>query len=164
MKSLSRLVLLGLTSLWLSASVAAAPLAAQTPAPAAPAAAPAPVPTPPVKLDYDSLAFARQLTMWFYAGETDSLFAHSPPDMQAEMTKERWAQAVMQFTGRVGSEASLVEERWVKRNGRRQYWRILNATDFTEQPVMLRFVLLPGKMMGGVGMNPASQAPPIDPN
>ena len=38
------------------------------------------------------------------------------------------------------------------------------ATDFTEQPVMLRFALIPGKLMVGVGMNPASQAPAIDPN
>ena len=161
MKSLFRLALLGLA--------VAAPVAAQTPAPApAPAAAPAPAVDRtreiPPKLDYDSVAFARQLTNWFYAGETDSLFAHSPPEMQAQMTKEAWAQAMMQFTGRVGSEASLVEERWVKRNGKRQYWRILRGTDFTDEPVMLRWALLPGKMMAGVGMNPASQAPPIDPN
>ncbi|HTK56291.1 MAG TPA: hypothetical protein VL295_05660 [Gemmatimonadales bacterium] len=161
MKSFSRLALLGL--------VVAAPVAAQNPAPApAPAAAPTPAVDRtreiPPKLDYDSVAFARQLTMWFYAGEADSLFAHSAPEMQAQMTKEAWGQAMMQFTGRVGSEASLVEERWVKRNGKRQYWRVLNATDFTEQPVMLRFALIPGKLMVGVGMNPASQAPPVDPN
>ena len=157
MKSLSRIALLGL--------FAAAPVAAQTPAPAptaTPAAAPAS--TPPAKLDYDSLAFGRQLTLWFYVGEADSLFAHSPTEMQAQMTKEAWGQAMMQFVGRAGSEASLVEERWVTRNGKRQYWRILNATDYTEQPVMLRFALIPGKLMVGIGMNPLSQAPPVDPN
>lgn len=159
MKSILRIALLG-------ASVAA-PLAAQTPAPAATpaaAAAPAPAPAPPQKLDYDSLAFARQLTLWFYSGESDSLFAHTTAEMQTQMTKEQWSQAIMQFSGRVGSEASLVEERWVKRNGHRQYWRVLNATDYTDQPVMLRFSLLPGKIINGVGMNPANQAPPIDPN
>ena len=156
MKSLKLLALAGL--------LGAAPLAAQTPAaaPATPAAAPAP--TPPAKLDYDSLAFGRQLTNWFYAGEADSLFAHAPAEMQAQMTKEAWGQAMMQFVGRAGSEASLVEERWVLRNGKRQYWRVFNATEFTQEPVMLRWVLLPGKMIGGVGMNPASQAPPVDPN
>ncbi|HWA40168.1 MAG TPA: hypothetical protein VG712_01060 [Gemmatimonadales bacterium] len=156
MKSLYRIALLG-------ASVAA-PLAAQTPAPAAATPAAAPAPTPPPTLDYDSLAFGRQLTSWFYAGESDSLFAHSPAEMQAQMTKEAWGQAMMQFVGRAGSEASLVEERWVKRGGKRQYWRVFNATEFTQEPVMLRWVLLPGKMIGGVGMNPASQAPPVDPN
>lgn len=159
MKSFLRNALLG--------ALVAAPLAAQTPAPApapAAAAAPAPAPAPAPKLDYDSLAFGRQLTNWFYAGEADSLFAHSPAEMQAQMTKEAWGQAMMQFVGRAGAEASLVEERWVKRNGKRQYWRVFNATEFTQEPVMLRWVLLPGKMIGGVGMNPASQAPPTDPN
>ncbi len=161
MRSLKSLALLGLTSLSLSAS-----LAAQTPAATtAPAAAPAPDPTRviPPKLDYDSLAFARQLTNWFYASEADSLFAHSAPEMQGQMTKEGWSQAMAQFVGRVGFETSLVEERWVKRNGRRQYWRVLHASDFPDEPVMLRFALLPGKLMAGVGMNPASQAPPVDP-
>lgn len=141
----------------------AASLAAQTPAPAP--VPPVPTPPPPaVALDYDSVAFARQLTTWFYAGQSDSLFAHGDSSMQIHFTKAQWSEAMMQWTGHVGEESKLVEERWVKRNGRRQYWRVINATDFTGEPIMLRFVLEPGKRIAGVGMNPASQAPPVDPN
>ena len=70
----------------------------------------------------------------------------------------------MQLTARAGAEASLVEERWVKRNNTRQYWRVFNATDFTDEPVVVRWALLPGKMIAGLGMNPLSRAPAADPN
>jgi hypothetical protein len=143
----------------------AAPVAAQTPAPApTPAAAPAPAPRP-AKLDYDSVAFGRQVTIWFYAGQLDSLWAHTDPALRERMggTKEGWNQPMSQFLERVGSEASLVEERWILRNGARQYVRVFNGTEFTQEPVALRWVLLPGKMIAGSGMNPLSRMPPADP-
>lgn len=145
-----------------AALLLAVPLAAQTPTPATPATLPA---RPVAKaLDYDSLAFARQLTTWFYAGEVDSLYAHSDSGMQANFPKEQWAQATTQWLTRAGSELTLLEERWVKRNGHRQYWRVMNVSGYADGAVMLRFVLEPGKRVAGVGMNPANQAPPVDPN
>ena len=140
----------------------AAPLSAQTPAPApAPSATPA---AAPVALDYDSVAFAHQLTDWFYAGEVDSLFAHSDAGLQANFPRDKWVDATGQWLTRAGSETSLVEERWVRRNGLRQYWRVMNVSNFPDGAVMLRWALEPGKKIAGVGMNPASQAPPVDPN
>ena len=160
MKSFFRIALLG-------ASVAA-PLAAQTPAatPAAPAAAaPATPPAPPAKLDYDSLAFGRQMTMWFYASEVDSLWAHTAPEMQQNMgAKEKWNEMIMSFIERAGSESELVEERWMRRNGGQQYVRILRATEFTQEPVALRWALAPGKTVNGAGLNPLSRMPAADPN
>jgi hypothetical protein len=157
-----------LLSLVLAAqAVAQTPAAtpAPTPTPAAQAPAPAPAPAPMVKLDYDSLAFARQANAWFLAGEVDSLWAHTAPEMKENMkTKDEWVNMYMQLTSRAGSEVSVVEERWVKRNNARQYWRIFNATDFTEEPVVLRWALAPGKMIIGLGMNPLSRVPPVDPN
>lgn len=147
----------------------ATPLAAQTTgAPAhavSPASAVTPTP-PPVRpaLDYDSLAFARQLTNWFYAGEVDSLAAHADSGMQANFGRDKWVEATGQWLTRAGAETSLLEERWVKRNGSRQYWRVMNVSNFPDGAVMLRWVLEPGKRIAGVGMNPASQAPPVDPN
>ncbi|HET7041254.1 MAG TPA: hypothetical protein VFI13_04520 [Gemmatimonadales bacterium] len=137
-------------------------LAAQTPSPAP--ATPTPPPPTPVALDYDSLAFGRQLTDWFYAGQVDSLFAHSDAGMQANFPRDKWVEATGQWLTRAGMETSLVEERWVRRNGIRQYWRVMNVSNFPDGAVMLRWVLEPGKKIGGVGMNPASQAPTVDPN
>ena len=69
-----------------------------------------------------------------------------------------------EFIQRIGMENDLVEERWMKRNGRRQYVRVLHGTEFTQEPVMLRWVLIPGRLVGGVGLNPLSRAPAADPN
>jgi hypothetical protein len=140
----------------------AAPAAAQTPAAATAATTPAPR---PARLDYDSLAFGRQVTTWFYAGQLDSLWAHTDSGLKERMggTKEGWNQPMSQFLERVGSEVSLVEERWILRNGARQYVRVFNSTEFTQEPVAIRWVLLPGKMIGGSGMNPLSRMPPADP-
>lgn len=142
----------------------AAPVAAQTPAPAA-APAPAATPAPrPAKLDYDSVAFGRQVTLWFYTSQLDSLWAHTDTAFQRGLeSKERYGLMLGDFMERVGSEESLVEERFHLRNGQRQYWRILRGTEFTQEPVAIRWVLLPGKMLGGVGLNPLSRTPPVDP-
>jgi hypothetical protein len=161
MRSLRYLALLGLLT--------AAPSAAQTPAATA-ATSPTPPPVDltkviPPKLDYDSLAFGRLLTEWFYHDQVDSLWAHTHPMMQQLLgSKEKWSEMVVQFTGRAGMETDVVEERWVKRSGRRQYWRIIHSSEFPEEPVMLRWVLEPGKLVGGLGLNPLSQAPAVDPN
>lgn len=147
----------------LLALLAAAPVVAQTPVTAPAAATPAPAP-PAVKLDYDSLAFGRQMTNWFYSSEVDSLWAHTAPEMQQQLgSKDKWSEMIGEFVQRAGMESELVEERWVKRNGLRQYWHIFRATEFTAEPLMLRWVLIPGKMIGGLGMNPLSRAPAIDP-
>ena len=159
--SRASLALLGL--LWAVPAVAQSRTPTPAPAPA-PAAAPAPRPAP-AKLDYDSLAFGRQATDWFYAAEIDSLWAHTDSAMRVNMgSKDKWFEMQMQFASRAGSEASVVEERWIKRNNFRQYWRILRATEFTDEPLMLRWSLIPGKMINGLGMNPLSAAPPADPN
>jgi hypothetical protein len=132
-----------------------APLSAQ--------AAPARVPPPP-KLDYDSLAFARQVTQWFLYADVDSLWAHSDTSLQSAYggNKEVWADQVAQFALQFGQESSLIEERWVQRLGRRQYWRIMKLTESGE-PIALRWVLLPGKKVPGFGINPVSALPPVDP-
>lgn len=142
----------------------AAPVAAQTPGAPAPAAAPTTPPPRPAKLDYDSVAFGRQVTLWFYSSQLDSLWAHTDTALQRGLeNKERYGLMLGDFMERVGSEESLVEERFHLRGGARQYWRIIRGTEFTQEPVAIRWVLMPGKMIGGVGLNPLSRVPPVDP-
>jgi hypothetical protein len=131
--------------------LAAAPLAAQTPA-AAPAKA------------IDSLALARKYTAWFYAGEMDSVFAHHTAEARAEMkTTAVLQERLMELASRAGEEDSLIEEKFVKRNGQTQYWRTARFTTFTEEPLVFRWVILPTGEIGGMGLNPLSRTPPIDP-
>lgn len=112
----------------------------------------------------DSLALARQYTQWFYTGMADSLLAHyDPADSARKGSPEEILQTLDQLTSRAGNEVSVIEEKFVKRNGRTQYWRTAKFDNF-EEPILLRWVILPGGYIGGFGLGPLSQAPPIDPN
>jgi hypothetical protein len=138
-------------------AVLAAPLAAQTPAPAAPAA-----PVVRQKLPNDSVAIARKYASWIWSSQVDSLIAHMVPDTSAP-NRQQITDQFARMSARVGTEAQLVEERWVRRNGERQYWRIARFTDFTDEPVALRIVIMPDGRMGGMGFNPLSRVPAVDP-
>jgi hypothetical protein len=135
-------------------ALAGAPLAAQTPAAATAPAAGAPI---------DSLALARKYTAWFYAGEMDSVLAHHNAEGRAEMTTAMLQERLMEVASRAGEEDSVIEEKFVKRNGQTQYWRTARFTTFTEEPLVFRLVILPTGEIGGMGFNPLSRTPPIDP-
>ena len=112
----------------------------------------------------DTLALARQFTVWLYTGQVDSLFAHHPADAQRDTTlRSRIRASVDQLALRAGTETSVIEEKFVKRNGRTQYWRTATFSDFAAEPLLVRWVLNPDGTIGGIGMGPLSQAPPIDP-
>ena len=131
----------------------AAPLVAQTPA-AAPIRQ---------KLPDDSLAIARKYAGWVWASQIDSILAHARPEARTEQARSQFMDVMAQVGARAGSEASLVQETWVRRNGNRQYWRTVRMTDFTDEPIVLRIVMLPTGEWGGMGLGPLSQVPPVDP-
>ncbi|HEV8264718.1 MAG TPA: hypothetical protein VGQ06_07190 [Gemmatimonadales bacterium] len=129
----------------------AVPLEAQSPAASA---SPRPV---------DSLALARQYTRWFYTGQVDSLMAHHPAAQRGDSAIRAELEArVSQLALRAGTEVQVLEEKFVRRNGRPQYWRTARFTDFSE-PILLRWVINPSGEIVGMGLGPLSQAPPIDP-
>jgi hypothetical protein len=124
----------------------------------------APIPRPkPKQLAPDSLERARKFTLWLYTNQTDSLFANMDSASQKDLkTPKALEETVAQLATRAGSEEQLLEERWVTRNGRRQYWRKAKFSGIAE-PFLVRWVLDAPATIGGVGLGPASQAPPIDP-
>jgi hypothetical protein len=67
-----------------------------------------------------------------------------------------------QLAVRAGTETAVLEEKFVKRNGRTQYWRTARFSDFPE-PILLRWVIDAEGKITGLGLGPLSQAPPIDP-
>lgn len=139
-------------------SAFAAPLAAQTPAPApaTPAAAPQQLPA-------DSLERARKWVNWIWSSQIDSLISVQPPEANTPETRQRMTDDIARMASRAGTEVSVVEERWIRRNGIRQYWRVSRFSDFTDEPVVLRLAMSPTGQMVGVGFNPLSRVPPIDP-
>lgn len=112
----------------------------------------------------DSLALARQYTMWFYTGQVDSLIAHHPLAERSDTTLRRQlTQQSEQVALRAGVESAVIEEKFVKRNRRTQYWRTARFSNFPE-PFLVRWIINPDGTIGGLGLGPLSQAPPIDPN
>ena len=112
----------------------------------------------------DSLAYARQITAWFFAGEVDSLVAHSDSGGQGIDAEANWQQRLEQFTGRAGEELEVVEEKFAKRNGNTQYWRTSKYSKFTTEPILLRWAFNKKGELIGAGVGPLSQAPPVDPD
>ena len=110
----------------------------------------------------DSLAQARQLTEWFFAGQMDSVFAHTHAEARQQITEAVLRERLDLVQMRAGAESDLVEERFVRRNGQTQYWRTAWWSGLAEETVTFRLVLVDG-MLAGMGINPTSQNPPIDP-
>ena len=132
-------------------------------APAAPAASATPARPAPAKLPADSLELARKYARWFYTAQTDSLVAHSALGNQTvDQMKAQITGSLGELTSRAGTEVEVLEEKFVTRNGRRQYWRTAKFSDFGE-PLLIRFVLDEKGLINGFGLGPKSQAPPIDP-
>jgi hypothetical protein len=122
----------------------------------------APPPIPAVAV-IDSLALARQFTQWFYNNQMDSLWAHHDEESRKSLGSAAYLErSLVQLTTNAGTETEVMEEKFVKRNGRTQYWRTARFTQMSE-PILLRWVIGPRGELMGLGMGPLSQAPPIDP-
>lgn len=110
----------------------------------------------------DSLARARQYTAWLYAGQADSLLAHSTGETRAQFAEPpgygRLSETIAQ---RAGFELAVMEETWKLRNGSCQYWRTARVSGM-EEPLLLRWVLDREGRIAGIGLGPLSQAPPVD--
>jgi hypothetical protein len=108
----------------------------------------------------DSLALARRWTKLFYESKLDSLILYVPQGSRTELAREFSNYAEM-MRSRAGTEISIVEERFIRRNGNRQYWRTANFSNAPE-PLLLRWVVSASGELMGIGLGPLSQAPPID--
>lgn len=110
----------------------------------------------------DSLALARQYTTWLYAGEADSLVAHSTDETRNEEgARDRFLQLSKLIADRAGFELEVSEETWKLRNGDCQYWRTAQFSA-TEEPLLIRWVLNPEGRIDGFGAGPYAQAPPVE--
>jgi hypothetical protein len=110
----------------------------------------------------DSLALARKYTVWFYTGQVDSLWAHQSAEAKQNSTPAELMATLIQVTGDVGVEEKVIDERFVKRLGKTQYWRTAQFSGGAET-FMVRLALTPQGELAGFGFNPRSQTPAIDP-
>ena len=110
----------------------------------------------------DSLALARQYTLWLYVGEVDSLLAHSTDEFRdQEAGDPSFARMSGLIAERAGFETEVIEETWKLRNGDCQYWRTA-AFSNSDEPLLIRWVLDSAGRIDGIGGGPLSQAPPVE--
>lgn len=113
-------------------------------------------------LPSDSLTRARAYTRWFVNGETDSLWAVVVPGGSGPLsTRDALAGAQADFGARAGEVGKVLEERFVWRQGMRQFWTTMNASSAPE-PVVVRWVLRPDGRIQGIGLSLASSVPATD--
>lgn len=146
------------STLLLAASLAAAPALAfgQAAAPTRPK---------PAQLPSDSMAIGRRYAQWIYTSMADSLVAHMDSAARAgdvKALKADYEEMAIQIAARAGTETKVLEEKYITRNGMRQYWRAAEFTGMSE-PLLLRLVINSKGELMGRGFGPKSQAPPIDP-
>ena len=146
------------STLILALAMAAAPAAAQT-TPAAPGPS-----APAVNwTDAQWVLYGRQVTEWFFAGQTDSILAHSSPDVLDRMGgAQGLLDARDQLMSRAGSETEVISDKMTKRKGNPQYWRE-SKYEMAPEPIVLRFVFNAQAQVIGIGMGPLSQTPAPDP-
>jgi leucyl aminopeptidase len=110
----------------------------------------------------DSLAVARQLTSWLYAGQADSLFARHSVDAKATLRNSATLnEPIAELASRAGQEVEVLAERFVRRKGRTQYWRTAKFSDYPE-PLLVRIAFNRQGQVVGIGLAPESQAPLVD--
>src|SRR3954469_24215876 len=108
-----------------TATAASAQGTTATPATARPAA--------PAALPADSFDLARKYTQWFYTQQVDSLVAHHSAEARKDTAlAAHLAGAFKGLADHAGKEIWVTDERFITRNGQRQYWRTANFTGFAE--------------------------------
>ncbi len=112
----------------------------------------------------DSLELGRKATEWFYNGTLDSLWAHQADTTGWESRSkfdEEWKNRLYELAQRAGFEEEMLEEEFVKRNGQTQYWRTAKFNLMPNEPIMVRWVIVNGRL-AGFGLNLARNPPARD--
>jgi hypothetical protein len=110
----------------------------------------------------DTLALGRKYTLWFYSGQVDSLWAHhSEAAKKAMGSAKSYLDQIVEISAELGTEQQVLEERFVRRLGKTQYWRTATFSAASE-PFMVRWAFGPNGEIEGLGLNPKSKAPPVD--
>ncbi|MEP7002263.1 MAG: hypothetical protein ABI969_17370 [bacterium] len=131
---------------------------AQAQSASAPAARPK-----PAQLPRDSMELGRKYAVWVYTVQADSVVAHMDSASRAEPEAARNIEDISaQVALDGGSEERVLEEKFITRNGKRQYWRTAKFSSSAD-PMVIRIVMSAKGEFMGMGMNPVGHTPPIDP-
>lgn len=145
----------------LALTLAALPLAAQTPVVAQVASAPAPL-TPAEEARF--LALGKTYTRWFLGGKADSLLAVMAPETAEKVGGIDGVRDMMnQVAERAGAETKMTEEKMTRRNGRPQFWHAGQFSEFTDDELVIRWIFDADGKITGAGFGPKGTTPAPDP-
>lgn len=118
--------------------------------------------SPTKPLPADSLELGRRFSSWMFTANIDSLMVYMRPELVADIGgRDGIAAGQQTIAERAGTEVRVIEERFIWRNGKRQYLRKSQMTILPE-PFVLRFVMNDDGSIDGIGMGPESATPPAD--
>lgn len=138
-----------LRSLVLAAVLGGVPVAVQAQAPSAPD-------------DAALMALGKKLTVWFFEGQADSLYAHLSDAAKANAGGvEGIRQHMSDFSSRAGSELGVLVEKMTRRNGKPQFWHEGTFSNFPDA-LVIRWVFNEQGEVDGVGMGPKGGTPEPD--
>ncbi len=142
------LVALGATML------AAAPLAAQD-------TAPAPVAAKPFTATEEAhfLELGKKVNGWFFEGHADSIAAIADSGARAGMGDVDGIRRMMdQIAERGGVPLTVLAEKMTRRNGTPQFWYEAEFSNFTDEPLVFRWLFNDQDRLVGAGVGPKSAA------
>jgi hypothetical protein len=113
--------------------------------------------------DPEYLELGRKSYDWFLGAQFDSLMAHTAADTWAAVGgTEGMQQRLGELYTRAGTEVEFVEERMTRRRGNPQYWREARYSNFTDEPIVFRWVFNEQGEITGMGLGPRSRTPEPD--
>lgn len=133
-------------------AIATSPLAAQEAVPA---------PAKPFTAEETSryMALGKRATDHFISGHADSLLAMMSPEAQEGVGGLDGVRRMMdQIAERAGVVLNVVDQKMTRREGRPQFWWEAEFSEFTEQPLVIRWVFGEDDLITGAGINPKSAA------
>ena len=110
----------------------------------------------------DSMAIGDQYVTWFLDYDAESLREKFSPELQERLgSVGDMIDRMGQFFDQVGTQETVVSQRYWLRNGERQFWHTAKFSGMDEN-VVIRFVIQPDGSITGIGINPESQNPEVD--
>jgi hypothetical protein len=121
----------------------------------------APAPAKPFTAEETTryMEVGKRATGYFFDGHADSLLALMTPETQEGVGGIDGIRQMMdQIAERAGMLLEVVDQKMTRREGRPQFWWEANFSEFTAEPLVMRWVFTEDGMIRGAGINPKSAA------
>jgi len=105
------------------------------------------------------MELGKRATGYFFDGHADSLLAMIAPETRERLGGiEGIRQQMDVIAERAGMLLEVVDQKMTRREGAPQFWWEANFSEFTQEPLVFRWVFNDDGMIRGAGITPKSQA------